>query len=147
MENILEGNYKIFSGLYTALARTKSSAQTVYLKVLEAQKQFFINGSGHQFSEEQILTIELLDNALIKFYLGSYTLEQLWGVHNYLEIADHGRGGTSERLRRQRRLRLGHAPARLGAGETRQRRHPLRRRVLRLRRILLAPGRPLVCLA
>lgn len=90
MENILEGNYNIFLGFYTALARTKSSAQSVYLKVLEAQRQFFINFSSLHFSEEQILTIELLDDALTKFYLGSYTLEQLWGVHNYLEIADHG---------------------------------------------------------
>lgn len=90
MGNILEDNYSVFLGLYTALARTRSSAQNTYYKLLEAQRQYFQNISGAEFSEEQEKTITLLDDAMHKFYLGAYALEQLWSVHHYLEIADHG---------------------------------------------------------
>ena len=90
MGNILEDNYSIFFGLYTALARTRKSAQNTYYKVLEAQRQYLIGISGGDFSDEQEKAMTLLDDALHKFYLGAYSLEQLWSVHDYLEIADHG---------------------------------------------------------
>ena len=90
MGNILEDNYSVFLGLYTALARTRSSAQNTYFKVLAAQRQSFINYTGPDFSEKQEEIIESLDEALHKFYLGAFALEQLWSVHHYLEVADKG---------------------------------------------------------
>lgn len=90
MGNILEDNYSVFLGLYTALARTRSSAQNTYYKVLEAQKQYFKTNSESEFTEDQEKTIELLDEAMHKFYLGAFALEQLWSVCHYLEIADRG---------------------------------------------------------
>ena len=90
MANMLEDNYSIFLGLYTALARTRSSAQNTYYKVLAAQRQYFINNTGLDFSKQQEECIEILEEALHKFYLGAFALEQLWSVHHYLEIADQG---------------------------------------------------------
>jgi len=88
--NILDDNYKIFLGLYTALSRTKSSVRVLYFKILEAQKQYFLNLENDTEPETQEMTFELLDDAMHKFYLGSYALEQLWGIQNYLKVADHG---------------------------------------------------------
>lgn len=90
MGNILDENYQIFLGLYTALSRTRTSAKILYQKILEAQNQYFINLEKGIETHKQKMTIELLDDAMHKFYLGSYFLEQLWGVHHYLEVADHG---------------------------------------------------------
>ena len=89
MVNILEDNYSIFSGLYTTLARTRETTQNAYYKVLEAHRQYFIN-TGLDFSDHHEKSKELLDNALHKFYLGAFALEQIWGVHNYLKFTDQG---------------------------------------------------------
>ena len=89
MEKFLEDNYEIFTGLYTALSRTKSSAKHAYDKIIEAQKQYFLNHQNKVDSEEQNLTLELLNDAMHKFYLGAFALEQLWGVTNYLKFPNH----------------------------------------------------------
>jgi len=85
MPNIHEEDNQIFLGLYTALSRTKSSVRVQYIKILEAQKYFFKNTTTLVDLERQAKTLELLDDALHKFYLGSYALEQLWAVQNYLK--------------------------------------------------------------
>jgi hypothetical protein len=90
MGTILEDNYNIFLGLYTAFSRTKSSARVVYFKILEAQRQYFLNLGETIEPELHEETMDLLDDAMHKFYLGAYSLEQLWGVHHYLEVADRG---------------------------------------------------------
>jgi len=90
MIDILAENYLMFLGLYTALARTRNNAQYTYYKVQAAQRQYFINDTGLIFSDEQKKSIELLDEALTKFYYGAFALEQLWGVSDYLKVADRG---------------------------------------------------------
>ncbi|NMC45973.1 MAG: hypothetical protein GYA52_03995 [Chloroflexi bacterium] len=78
-------NTSIFYGLYNALLRTQDSSQNLYQKVLEAQQQFFINQNENTDGKFQDTVCELLDEALHKFYIGSYILEQLWGVHDFLK--------------------------------------------------------------
>ncbi|MEA3327610.1 MAG: hypothetical protein U9R53_09970 [Chloroflexota bacterium] len=90
MGDILKENHAIFLGLYTALARTRSSSRVVYQKIIEAQRQYFTNLDGNKLTENQAKTLEVLDEAMHKFYLAGYTLEQLWGVHHYLKVADRG---------------------------------------------------------
>ena len=90
MEDFLDDNYKIFLGFYSALSRTKSSARVVYFKVIEGQTQYFLNNQFGITKIEREKTIKLLDDAMHKFYLGAYALEQLWGVQNYLKIANNG---------------------------------------------------------
>ena len=89
MVNIREEDYQIFLGLYTALSRTKSSVRVPYIKILEAQKYFFRNATTLIDLENKTKNLELLDDALHKFYLGSYALEQLWAVQNYLKNSAH----------------------------------------------------------
>ncbi len=89
MISIHEEDYQIFLGLYTALSRTKSSVRVQYIKILEAQKYFFRNAITPVDLERKAKNLELLDDALHKFYLGSYALEQLWAVQNYLKYSVH----------------------------------------------------------
>jgi hypothetical protein len=88
MENFNQENQKIFMGLFTALKRTKSFTNYQYLKILEAQNQYFRNLEEDIAPEKQENTMDLLDDALHKFYIGTFALEQLWGVHNYLKYSD-----------------------------------------------------------
>jgi hypothetical protein len=90
MSDFLECNQNIFLGLYTSLSRTKSSARIVYFKVIEGQAQYFSNHHLEITKEEQEKNQKLLDDAMHKFYLGAYALEQLWGAINYLQYSDHG---------------------------------------------------------
>jgi hypothetical protein len=90
MDLFLHDKYIIFLGLYKSLELTKGKSQIAYEKVLEAQKQYFINISGKQFSKDQEKALDILDNSMHKFYLGGFSLEQLWGITDYLKFTDHG---------------------------------------------------------
>ncbi len=86
MDQFIEDNETIFLGFYTALVRTRSSAKTVNKKILEAQNQYFQSVDRKPNQDIETLT-ELLENAMHKFHEASYALEQLWGIHNYLQYS------------------------------------------------------------
>ena len=84
----VDENKKIFLGLYTSLSRTKTSVRVQYYKILEAQKHYFVKSKSEYDSKQQARIIEMLDDALHKFFLASFALEQLWGVEHYLMDSD-----------------------------------------------------------
>lgn len=86
MDQFIKDNETIFLGFYTAFIRTRSSAGFVQKKILEAQNQYFQSVDRKNNKDVEILT-ELLENAMHKFHEASYALEQLWGVHNYLQYS------------------------------------------------------------
>jgi hypothetical protein len=90
MKKILDENYYMFLGQYTAVSRIRGSAQNLYYKVLNGQRQYYFNKTGLIISDYDSELEETLDNAMHKFMYGSMTLEQLWGVTHYLESGTYG---------------------------------------------------------
>jgi hypothetical protein len=91
MSSITDDNFQIFYGLYKALSRTYGSARIVYFKVIEAQNFYYKQLPKDSILPEQQETATiLLNNAMHKFLLASYSLEQLWGCHGYLKFPERG---------------------------------------------------------
>jgi hypothetical protein len=89
-KKILEENYYLFLGQYTAVSRIRESAQNLYDKVISGQRYYYFCMYGLDFSEQQNEIFNSLDNAMHKFLYGAMTLEQLWGVTHYLETNTYG---------------------------------------------------------
>lgn len=83
-----QDDFEIFQGLYTAVVRTRRYSQNTYYKIIAAQRHKFITTSGIHLKEDQEVMITILDESLVKFYWGNLALEQLWGLHDYLENPD-----------------------------------------------------------
>lgn len=91
MASVTDDNFQIFYGLYKALSRTYSSARNTYFKVIEAQDHYYKQiPVDSVLSEQQAKSTILLENAMHKFLLASYSLEQLWGCHGYLTYPERG---------------------------------------------------------
>lgn len=89
-EEIFNENYLMFLGQYTAISRIREYAQKTYFTVVNGQRKYFFRNTGLDLSEQQILIIDTLDNAMHKFLYGSISLEQLWGVTHHLENGKQG---------------------------------------------------------
>ena len=83
---ILNDNQIIFDGLYTAVSITENDTKNVYRKVIEAQRHAFKNVGADPLDNEEIL--DLLEDAMYKFYTAALALEELWSIHEFLQVAD-----------------------------------------------------------
>lgn len=79
----------VYSAYQASYSRTSPHNINVYKKINEAHQQQSINTYGAKIPQSSKVGGELLEEALAKFCLGSFALEQLWCIHHYLEFADH----------------------------------------------------------
>ncbi len=79
----------VYSAYQATYSRTSPHNINIYKKIIEAHQQQSFNTYGAKIPQSSKVGGELLEEALAKFCLGSFALEQLWCIHHYLEFADH----------------------------------------------------------